>query len=393
VNASAALVAAFLALTPAAPGGTQGIRQVLDCVGPGGTGPGGGLALQQAHDLADGTGIRVAVIDTGITPHPRLARLTGGGDYLTGGDGLTDCDGHGTAVAGILAARPDPRDDVVGVAPGAELLAIRQASPSFTVPTPTGARPAGDTATLAQALDRAVALGASVVTVSEAVCLDPARAETVGKPLARALRAAAAADVLVVAAAGNVGSGGCTGAAGEVPLPAAAGWSPGAPLGDGVLAVGATTPEDAAAPFTVPGPWVDLAARGTALRSLAPGAGVTEASLQGTSLAVPVVAGAAALVRQRFPSLTAAEVAQRLVDTARRPTAPSDAVGAGAVDPLAALTALPLPGSAPDPPAVVAAAPPSAPAPRFPAWLPLTALALLSILAAASPTLARRLRP
>lgn len=374
---------------PGAPVGEPGIRQVSECAGPGGTGLGGGLALAEAHTLADGAGIRVAVIDTGVAPHPRLPRLRGGGDYLTGGDGLQDCDGHGTAVAGVLAAAPGPDDEVRGVAPGVEVIAIRQASPSFTVAG--GTRPAGDTATLAEALERAVWLGASVVTVSEAVCVDPARAALVGRPLAAALRTALAADVLVVAAAGNVGSGSCTGAAGEVPLPAAAGYVPGsAPLADGVLAVGATTPDDAPAPFTVRGPWVDLPARGTDLRSLAPGGGLTGPTLAGTSLAVPIVAGTAALVRQRFPELSAVEVAARLAATARRPAAGPDAVGAGAVDPLAALTGLPLPRSAADPREATAREPATPRPPTFPAWVPLTALAVLSLLVAASPALARR---
>ncbi|MFR9804252.1 type VII secretion-associated serine protease mycosin [Pseudonocardia sp. RS010] len=388
-----ALVPVTALLIALAPGPEGGLSQVTECVDAGGTGRGGGLPLAGVHALADGTGVRVAVIDTGVSPHPRLPRLTGGGDYLTGGDGLTDCDGHGTAVAGLLAAAPGPDDDVVGVAPGVEVVAIRQASPSFTVTTADGGRrPAGDTASLAGAVLRAVGLGASVVTISEAVCLDAARAEVVGRPLRAALQAARLADVLVVAAAGNVGSGGCTGAPGEVPLPAAAGY-PGGPgvLDDGVLAVAATTADDTPAPFTVHGPWVDLSARGTGLRSLAPGAGLTGPDLQGTSLAVPIVAGAAAVVRQRFPELDAAGVAERLVTTARRvPGGRSDALGAGAVDPLAALTAL----SSPDPPrpapAVVAAGPPS---PRTPAWLPVAAVTALCALAAASPLLARRLRP
>ena len=389
VSALVPVAALLLAL---APGPDGGLSQVTECVGAGGTGRGGGLPLAEVHALADGTGVRVAVIDTGVAPHPRLTRLTGGGDYLTGGDGLTDCDGHGTAVAGLLAAAPGPDDDVVGVAPGVEVVAIRQASPSFTVTTASGdTLPAGDTATLAQAVLRAVGLGASVVTISEAVCLDTARAAAVGRPLRAAVRAAKAADVLVVAAAGNVGSGGCTGEPGEVPLPAAAGFAGGpGVLDDGVLAVAATTPDDAPAPFTVHGPWVDLAARGTGLRSLAPGSGLTGPDLQGTSLAVPIVAGAAALVRQRFPALDATAVAERLVATARRvPGGRSDALGAGVVDPLSALTLL----TAADPPpapAAVASRPPTRPTP---AWVPIAAVTALCVLAAAAPLLVRRLRP
>lgn len=387
-----ALVPVAALLLALAPGPDGGLSQVTECVGAGGTGRGGGLPLAEVHALADGTGVRVAVIDTGVAPHRRLTRLTGGGDYLTGGDGLTDCDGHGTAVAGLLAAAPSPDDDVVGVAPGVEVVAIRQASPSFTVTTASGdTLPAGDTASLAQAVLRAVGLGASVVTISEAVCLDAARAAVVGRPLRAAVRVAKAADVLVVAAAGNVGSGGCTGRPGEVPLPAAAGFAGGpGVLDDGVLAVAATTPDDAPAPFTVHGAWVDLAARGTALRSLAPGSGLTGPDLQGTSLAVPIVAGTAALVRQRFPELDATAVAERLVVTARRvPGGRSDALGAGVVDPLSALTLL----TAADPrpaPAAVASRPPARPTP---AWVPIAAVTALCVLAAASPLLVRRLRP
>ncbi|MCE3555665.1 type VII secretion-associated serine protease mycosin [Pseudonocardia sp. RS11V-5] len=392
-----ALVPVAALLIALAPGPAGGLNQVAECVGAGGTGRGGGLPLTDVHALADGTGVRVAVIDTGVAPHPRLPRLVGGGDYLTGGDGLTDCDGHGTAVAGLLAAAPSPDDDVVGVAPGVEVVAIRQASPSFTVTTADGGtRPAGDTASLAQAVRRAVGLGASVVTISEAVCLDAERAAVVGRPLRAALQTARAADVLVVAAAGNAGSGGCTGEPGEVPLPAAAGYArdpdvlADGVLADGVLAVAATTPDDAPAAFTVHGPWVDLAARGTGLRSLAPGSGLTGADLQGTSLAVPIVAGTAALVRQRFPGLDATAVAARLVATARRvPGGRSDALGAGVVDPLSALTIL-TGGGPPPAAAAVAARPPAHPTP---AWLPLAAVTVLCALAAASPLLARRLRP
>jgi membrane-anchored mycosin MYCP len=372
-----ALLGAVLALAPLAePGPAAGLRQVTECVasgadagadGSGGLVPVLGPVPDGLHALARGTGQRIAVIDTGVSPHPRLPNLRGGGDYLTGGDGLDDCDGHGTAVAGLLGAAAGPDDDVVGIAPDAEIVAIRQLSPSFTVQDRTvqdgtGTRPAGDTDTLAAALLRAVELRASVVAVSEAVCLEPARAAVVGRSLREALRRAAAADVLVVAAAGNAGGGNCTGRGDEVSLPGGAAWAggpdgpmpDGGVLDDGVLTVGAVGPDDAAAPFTVPGPWVDVAAQGTGLRSLGVGSGLTAHDLQGTSFAVPLVAGLAALVRERNPGLNAAEVAERLADTARRPAgadtgaARTDPVGYGVVDPLAALSALPAP-VVPDP--------------------------------------------
>jgi membrane-anchored mycosin MYCP len=324
-----------------------------------------GLRLAEAHRLATGRGQVIAVIDTGVAPHPLLAgRLTGGGDYLTGGDGLDDCDGHGTAVAGLLAAAPEGRDrssEPVGIAPGARLLSIRQSSPSYSVPGPDGAlRPAGDTDTLAEAIVLAVRGGADVVNISEAVCLSPERAAAVGAPLQAALRFAAEADVVVVAAAGNLGSGSCAAdRSRQVSLP---GW-----YTDHVLTVGAVDPGDAAAPFTVPGPWVDVAAPGSGLRSLAVGGGTTAEGVTGTSFAAPWAAGLAALVRERFPELTAPQVVDRILATARRAPDFRGALGYGVVDPVAALTAVPAllqPAAAPAAPAAPAVAPLAGTAPQ-----------------------------
>ena len=65
------------------------------------------LNLSEAWRFGRGAGVRVAVIDTGVTPHPRLPHLIPGGDYVMGGgDGLSDCDAHGTLVASMIAASP-----------------------------------------------------------------------------------------------------------------------------------------------------------------------------------------------------------------------------------------------------------------------------------------------
>jgi membrane-anchored mycosin MYCP len=301
------------------------------------------LQLATAHRLATGAGQVVAVIDTGVARHPRLGdRLRGGGDYLTGGDGLADCDGHGTAVAGIIAASAVRRDDggVEGIAPAAQVLAIRQSSPSFEILGSDGAaRPAGDVRTLAEAIVLAVRSGATVINISEAVCLRARQAATQGAAVQAALRLAARSDVVVVAAAGNTGVGSCA-AAGQEPADQVAlpGW-----YGNDVLTVGAVGPDDAPAAFTVPGPWVDVAAPGTGLRSLAVGGGTTGTDVDGTSFAAPWVAGLAALLRERFPKLTAAQVVDRILATARRPAGGRSALqlGRGVIDPVAALTAVP----------------------------------------------------
>ena len=387
------------------PGPATGIRAAERCTPPRADAPdvpsdpgspSARLRLAEAHQLATGRGQVIAVIDTGVAPHPLLgSRLRGGGDYLTGGDGLDDCDGHGTAVAGLLAAGPvrgERTSTPVGIAPQARLLAIRQSSPSFDVPAPDGGRrPAGDTATLADAVALAVRSGADVVNISEAVCLPAGRAAAVGAQLQAALRAAAAADVVVVAAAGNVGSGSCVAdGQDQVVLP---GW-----FDRDVLTVGAVGPDDAPAPFTLPGPWVDVAAPGTGMRSLAVGGGTTGA-LDGTSFAAPWVAGLAALVRERFPELTAAEVVDRILATARIAPGGGGTLGHGVVDPVAALTAFParlepgperaasaaavvgeLPGTRP--------APPAPPAPARP--LDLMAAAALFVAAALTVAMLRR---
>ncbi|OBF02417.1 peptidase S8 [Mycobacterium sp. ACS4054] len=64
------------------------------------------LNLQEAWQFGRGAGVKVAVIDTGVSPHPRFPHLIPGGDYIMGGDGLSDCDAHGTIVASMIGAAP-----------------------------------------------------------------------------------------------------------------------------------------------------------------------------------------------------------------------------------------------------------------------------------------------
>ncbi|MEI7715664.1 MAG: S8 family serine peptidase [Mycobacterium sp.] len=64
------------------------------------------LNMAEAWQFGRGAGQKVAVIDTGVTPHPRFQHLIAGGDYVMGGDGLSDCDAHGTLVASMIGAAP-----------------------------------------------------------------------------------------------------------------------------------------------------------------------------------------------------------------------------------------------------------------------------------------------
>lgn len=133
------------------------------------------LELPKARALSRGAGVTVAVIDTGVTPHARLPYLVGGGDYLDPpANGLSDCDAHGTLVAGIIGAQPDVADGFTGVAPDARILSIRYSSEAFTTDKvsqePYDAM-AGKIRTLARAIVHAANQGAGVITVSIPICI------------------------------------------------------------------------------------------------------------------------------------------------------------------------------------------------------------------------------
>ncbi|MBS4729737.1 type VII secretion-associated serine protease mycosin [Mycobacterium sp. SM1] len=89
------------------------------------------LNLPAAWQFGRGGGVKVAVIDTGVAPHPRLPHLVPGGDYvMAGGDGLSDCDAHGTLVASMLAAEP------ATAVPAAPDIRIPQTYPTPEAPPP-----------------------------------------------------------------------------------------------------------------------------------------------------------------------------------------------------------------------------------------------------------------
>lgn len=323
------------------------------------------LEYRSAWRFSRGAGQKVAVIDTGVNRHPRLRTLEGGGDYVSNGDGLQDCDAHGTLVAGIIAAAPAPDDSFAGVAPDAAILSIRQNSGVFGPAgfgsdlnnDPNAISPGyGNTQTLALAITRAVDLGATVINLSEVACA-PVAAGLDDAALGRAVRYAFERNVVVVAAAGNFNKQGLCSAQNVMadpnqPLEAA--WntvgtiaSP-AWFDDYVLTVGAVTTAAAPAEFSLHGPWVAVAAPGERVTSLdAYGPGLVNAQLSqegltplnGTSFAAPYVSGVVALIRSRFPQLNAKEVMDLVKRTARTPgEGPNLSTGYGVVDPIAALT-------------------------------------------------------
>ncbi|GAA4444376.1 type VII secretion system ESX-3 serine protease mycosin MycP3 [Actinokineospora soli] len=315
------------------------------------------LQFDDLGKFATGKGVTVAVIDTGVRPHPWLPNLKGGGDFVAPHNGLEDCDGHGTLVAGIIAARTPEDTGFRGIAPDATILSIRQSSANYEFEdADRSKKPAGTLKTLAQAIVRAVDQGADVINMSINQCRTAGPITPDEKVLQRALHYAVVEhDVVVVASAGNTQEDGCPDATN--------GPDPNNPthivtppwFTDYVLSVGAMNRTGDPATFTMQGPWVSVSAPGTEITSLNPaGDGLANkrkstdgkpADIQGTSFAAPYVAGLAALIKERFrdEKLTARQIMERIKLTASHPAAPGghdNLVGHGMVNPVGALTAM-----------------------------------------------------
>ncbi|AZA12054.1 S8 family serine peptidase [Corynebacterium gerontici] len=248
-----------------------------------------------AHRFADGAGVTVAVIDTGVEPHPRL--------LLHEDNEAGDCQAHGTIVAGIIGAR-DQGDGVVGVAPGARILGIRQHNEGQDQQDDT----TGSLSTLVDAIQRAIDHKVDVINISLAACV-PADAELDLTPLEQVLARAEAEGVVVVAAAGN--AGGTCDAQAKV-LPAAM---------PTVLGVGALVNPRQLADYSMPALGEKLSAPGHVAAALNPrGPGLVGGldqhhnveAFEGTSFAAPVVSGTVALLRQRYPEATPGEIRELL---------------------------------------------------------------------------------
>ncbi len=273
-------------------------------------------APERLAGFATGAGVRVAVVDSGVdAANPQLAgHVDRGRDFLHGHpDGRQDCIGHGTAVASVIAAAARAGAGLRGLAPGATIVPVR-----VSERTGDGGDPAGP-GTFAAAIAWAASPGggdADVINLSLVTTRDDPR-------IRAAVQDALNAGVVVVAAAGNQG------ADGPPPFPAAY---------PGVLGVGALGPDGVLAGFSQRGDYVDVTAPGVGVTIAVPGRGQTTG--QGTSFATPFVAATAALIRQRFPTLTPAQVTRRIQATADPAPggARSDAYGTGVLNPYRALT-------------------------------------------------------
>lgn len=278
------------------------------------------LAPERVWPLTTGAGVTVAVVDTGVdgsVPQLRGRTVLRGIDTTQPGRGPadTDCYGHGTFVAGIIAAAPAKDTGYAGVAPGVQILPIRCANTDD---------PKKDDAltpeSMATGIRAAVDGGARVINISASTAEQ-------NPQLAAAIDYAASHDVVVVASAANSAKKGD-----PVTYPAAY---------PSVIAVGAVDESGQHAEFSQTGPFVSLVAPGVDVLGLGPG-GPGQWQGQGTSYSAPFVTGTAALVRAYRPALSAAQVKHRLLATAAHPAArlPDPALGWGMVNPLSAVTAV-----------------------------------------------------
>ncbi|MBI2787779.1 MAG: S8 family peptidase [Elusimicrobia bacterium] len=216
-----------------------------------------------AWPLTEGKGVKVAVIDTGIdTSHPELSgKVDGGYSAITKTENPADYqddNGHGSHVAGTIAAKKDGKG-VVGVAPMARLYAVKVLD-------------AEGSGNLSDVIDGIVWAAKNKMDVANMSLGAPVDSEA----MKRAVRFARGAGVVIVAAAGNSG--------GSVGFPGAY---------EDTIAVAASDYADKLAGFSSRGPEVDFIAPGVDVLSAKLGGGF--ASYSGTSMASPHVAGLAAL--------------------------------------------------------------------------------------------------
>lgn len=295
------------------------------------------MGAERAWSRTTGT-VTVAVIDTGVSA--QTASLDGAvlpGSDLSGGRGNVDCYGRGTFIASLTAGRVMEGTEFAGVAPGATILPIRVADDPYE-----HSLDAVLPGLLAKAIGESVAGGAQVIAVALSTTSSSAA-------LRSAVKAALDKDVLIVAPAAR--------ADGETAFPANL---------DGVLSV---------APL-VSGGGIDASELGAAADLASPVDGLVGAvpdgdgHVEGTdyALAVAYVAGAAALVMEEYPQMSAQEVGKRLVETADGPTSGyladeryDASIGYGVVNPVAAVTRLVTDATAEPAPAVTALALPAKP--------------------------------
>lgn len=271
------------------------------------------IKADQVWNRVTGKGVKLAIIDTGIDEnHPDLI-VADGASFVPGNTSWDDDHGHGTHCAGIAGARNNALG-VVGVAPECSLYAIKVMRPL------ANGRASGQLSWILAGMGWAVQQGMDVVSMS--------LGSDVSTPDATCILAyqRAAEDLInnrciVISSSGNSGNRSNP-------------WVGQPARCEGFMAVAAVDQSKNLAGFSSRGPagldplsGVEIAAPGVSVRSTARGGGYV--SMSGTSMACPHVAGAAALLKERRPNWTPAQIRNRLKDTAEDLGTPGDDVGTG----------------------------------------------------------------
>lgn len=272
----------------------------------------GALDAYAAHEISQGDGVVVAVVDSGVdeTVVDLAGQLLPGTGFgsAAGNGGVRDTDGHGTSMATLIAGRG--RGGALGIAPGAKILPVAAGTDGEDFPSDS----------VTESVRWAVDNGAKVINLSLGTPVEST------PDLKAAVEYAFAKDVVVVAATGNDGA-----------------RHIGAPANIlGVIAVSGTVEGGAPWPSSNTGALSVLAAPAQDIVTASPlsvsDSGYSQVS--GTSASAALVSGVAALVRSKYPGMSAANVVNRLVTSATDIAEPDrdEATGFGAVNPLGALT-------------------------------------------------------
>ncbi|MFE7589915.1 type VII secretion-associated serine protease mycosin [Kitasatospora sp. NPDC057512] len=270
--------------------------------------------------VSQGSGVTVAVIDSGVMKgHQDLAgQILPGADFTgEGSDGTVDKDGHGTGMASLIAGRGHGDNaGIMGLAPEAKILPVRVSWTSTDTVAQSG---------LAKGIRFAVDHGAKVVNMSIGGY------SGTDQETRAAVKYAVDHDVVLVASNGNSGQ-----QAAPVEYPAAF---------PGVVAVGAVDRQGHLWEKSTYGPETTLAAPGAEIYRASAKSSAGYGVANGTSDAAAYVSGTVALIRAKFPNLSAGQVVNRMIKTATPPAdgsvVPSDRYGYGVLAPAKALEANP----------------------------------------------------
>jgi type VII secretion-associated serine protease mycosin len=266
------------------------------------------LDFSSVWGLTQGAGVKVAVVDSGVDYNRQLAGKVTAIDLTH--TGTQDCQGHGTMVAGLIAARPIRGLPFSGVAPAATILSVKVQN-SYT----SGSN---GVATLAQGIYDAAYWGAKVINVSITTKAN-------SPALLHAVQYALGRGAVVVAAAGN-----------DLLVNGTVQKGPYYPASyPGVLSVGAVGRDGGLLTISDRRSHADVTAPGIDILSTYPGGYSTD---YGTSFATAFVSGVAALIRSRYPAMPEKQVVNRIEQTADGGSGP--ATGHGLVNPLQAVTAV-----------------------------------------------------